>query len=191
MLQIKSVDKPYGINFPTSLNEFTPEVLTSIAESVKLPPYYAIVGLCFEIKLFDFAMNIRSGKSGSSQVVPILVKAHQEDMDKRNISIGDKVIVDRSSLERGVHLKLPLAISADNATAYLKDDEKLMTNIIKGTNKDAKVTDPIIQNMIDNKHNSIFIIEFKLIAATDIVASLHIDSKVVDPFKFNPKELVS
>jgi len=191
MLEIKSKEKPYGINFPTDLKEFKPELLAGITEGVKLPPHYAIIALCFEVKLFDFAMNVRANKAGSTQVVPLLAKAHEVDCKIKNVKVGDKVIIDRSSLERGIHLKLPLAISADNATAYLKEDEKLMINIIKGTEKDSKVTDPIVQNMIDNKQKNIFIVEFKIVVLNDVVAALEVGEKVLDPFKTTPKELVS
>jgi len=190
MLEIKSKEKNYGINFPTSINEFTPEILANLVDGVKLSDHYAIVALCSEIKLFDFATQIRGNKGGTANMFPLLAKIQSPDIKNIKHQVGDRIVIDRSSLERGQHLTIPTKISVDNATKYLQNDETLMINIIKGTVKDATVTDPIIQNMIDNKHKTIFIVAFKIIAINDISASMNNDIKIIDPFKVNKVELI-
>lgn len=196
MLEIKSVEKNYGINFPTSLIEFTPEILKGITEDIGVSKYRAIIMLAYEVNLFKFATSIRGNKENTNaKVIPILAKINAADAEQYNYNVGDKVIIDKSTIERGVHLNIPIMIASQNATQYLIDDEKLMVNIIKGKEKDATVTDPIVQTMIDNKHNSIFIVEFKIIPVGDITSTVPISSKVIDPFKTKSikldKELVN
>lgn len=191
MLEIKSASKSYGINFPTSLNEFTPEVLAAVTENVILPRYHVVVALCFEVKLFEFAMEVRNKKGGTTGVVPLLTKVNPEDLAGIAGKIGDKVVLDRTSIERGHKLSIPIMISTNNATNYLKSDEKLLVSIIKGTPNDPHITDPQLQKVVDAKHNSIFIVEFKIVALNDIVAYVPVDSNIIDPFKTKSKELVS
>jgi len=191
MLQVKSINKKWGINFPTELNEFTPELLSSITANVKLPKYYCVIALCFEVKLLTFAMEIRNNKGGTSNVIPLLCKAHAEDLVNMNGLIGDKVILDRSSIERGHKLNVPIMITSNNSTAYIKEDDKLLVNIIQGKPNDPHITDPIIQNMVDNKNSSIFIVEFKIVPVNDIVACIPVDSTVIDPFKIKHIKLVN
>lgn len=191
MLEIKSKEKGYSVNFPTSIKEFTPELLDAITENVKLPKFHAIVILCYEVKLFDFAINIRANKPANTKVFPLLAKIDSEDADKINSKVSDKIIIDRTTIERGHHLVIPIMITSDNATNFLKQDEKLMTNIIKGQVKDSHVDDLIVQQMIDNKYNNIFIVEFKIIPINDIKGSISNGSKVIDPFKIVSKEQVN
>ena len=60
MITIKSEKKSYGINFPTSKEEITSELLEAVTKQVKLPKHYCIVALCFQTKIFDFVTMTKS-----------------------------------------------------------------------------------------------------------------------------------
>lgn len=173
MIQIKSEKKSYGINFPTSVDELTPDVLTSITEQVKLPKHYCIIALCFKTRLFDFVVAMNSKKEHSISVVPVLAKISEEDSIETNAAISDKIIISRSALEMGTHLSLPVMISTDNARNYLASDEVLTKSIITRSN-------PIFKDM--NKRDNIIVLEFKIIPVSDIKAAVPCKADSVDPF---------
>lgn len=173
MIQIKSEKKSYGINFPTSVDELTADVLTSITEQVKLPKHYCIIALCFKTRLFDFVVAMNSKKEHSISVVPVLAKISEEDSAETNAVVSDKVIVSRSALEMGSHLNLPIMISTDNARNYLASDEALTKSIINRSN-------PIFKDL--NKRDNIIVLEFKIIPVSDIKATVPLNANGIDPF---------
>lgn len=191
MIELKSKKKNWSINLPENEREVTPEMLTTITEGVNLPPYYCIVAMCFKIKLFDVAFNIGSNREQNITVVPLLAKADQESMDKQNLKIGHKIVVDRSSLERGTHLTLPIMASQNNVTRYIKEDEQLRQNLLSGTNGETKqvnidvVTDSANDKLkrVSDKSPEVVILDFKIIPIGDIVASIPVGHKITDPFK--------
>ena len=86
MIEIKSAKMSYGINFPTSVKELTPEVLETITNGVKLPKHYCIIALAFDTKVFDFCAAINSSRNTNVAVTPILAKIAQEDSKEINAS---------------------------------------------------------------------------------------------------------
>lgn len=182
MITIKSNKKSYGINFPTSLNELTPEVLEVITDGVKLPKHYCIVALAFKTKVFDFCTMINSNRQATIGVTPILAKIAKEDSESVNAVSGDKIIIDRSSLERGVQIKLPIMISSDNARNYFNSDPNLIKAIMT---KDGKVVEDsgINKKLLSSNSPDIIILEFKIVPVNDISAAMAVDYDVVDPFK--------
>lgn len=180
MIQIKSEKKSYGINFPTSVDELTSDVLTSITEQVKLPKHYCIIALCFKTRLFDFVVAMNSKKEHSISVVPVLAKISEEDATETNAVVSDKVIVSRSALEMGTHLSLPVMISTDNARNYLASDEALTKSIIARSN-------PIFKDM--TKRDNIIVLEFKIIPVSDIKATVPREANGIDPFVIRDSNL--
>ena len=180
MIQIKSEKKSYGINFPTSVDELTADILTSITEQVKLPKHYCIVALCFKTRLFDFVVAMNSKKEHSISVVPILAKISEEDSAETNAVVSDKVIISRSALEMGSHLNLPVMISTDNARNYLASDETLTKSIISRSN-------PIFKDL--TKRDNIIVLEFKIIPVSDIKATVPLNANGIDPFVVRDENL--
>ena len=180
MIQIKSEKKSYGINFPTSVDELTADILTSITEQVKLPKHYCIVALCFKTRLFDFVVAMNSKKEHSISVVPILAKISEEDSAETNAVVSDKVIISRSALEMGSHLNLPVMISTDNARNYLASDEALTKSIINRSN-------PIFKDL--TKRDNIIVLEFKIIPVSDIKATVPLNANGIDPFVVRDENL--
>lgn len=173
MITIKSEKKSYGINFPTSINELTPEILDEITKQVKLPKHYCIVALCFKTRLFDFVVAMNSKKEQAVAIVPLLAKINEEDKVDANANVSDRVILSRSALEMGTHISLPVIISTDNARNYFSSDEELTKSIISRRN-------PIFLDM--TKKDNIIVLEFKIIPVSDIKATVPIDGKGFDPF---------
>ena len=84
MIEIKSDKLSYGIKFPTSIKELTPELLTTITEGVRLPKHYCVIALAFNTKVFDFCTAINSNKDTNVSVTPIVAKIYKEDSDEVN-----------------------------------------------------------------------------------------------------------
>ena len=169
MLQIKSKLKDFGINFPTSVNEITPEVLNAITAGVKLPKHYCIVAMVFQPKLFEFISALKN-KNTNVNVTPILAKVAEGCEEELNANIGDKLIIDRSSLERAVHLNLPIMINSTNAANYINDDKELIKSITAGEFNSNGVSPRII------------VLEFKIVPINCVSAAVNKQQKVIDPF---------
>lgn len=182
MIKIQSAKLSYGINFPTSVKEITPEILTSITENVKLPKHYCIVALLFKTKVFDFCTMISSNRNATIGVTPVLAKIYDEDSQNINAVVGDKIVIDRTSLERGVQLKLPIMISSDNARNYFSKDDSLVKAIMT-KDYEAITNHKINKQLIGANSPDIIIAEFKIVPVNDIYASMPIEYDVIDPFK--------
>lgn len=170
MLQIKSKLKDFGINFPTNVNEITPEVLNAITAGVKLPKHYCIVAMVFQPKLFEFISAIKNKINTNVNVTPILAKVAEGCEEELNGNIGDKLIIDRSSLERAVHLNLPIMINSTNAANYINDDKELIKSITAGEFNSNGVSPKII------------VLEFKIVPINCVSAAVNKQQKVIDPF---------
>ena len=181
MINIKSNKMSYGIKFPTSIDELTPELLNTITEGVRLPKHYCIVALAFNTKLFDFCTAMNSNKETNVGVTPILAKIYEEDSKEINAVVGDKIIVYRTSLERGVHLNLKTSISSNSAKQYLNKDVDLVKAII--TKNDSVVIDKNInKQLLAGQSPNIIVLEFKIIPVTDISAAIPMNYNPIDPF---------
>ena len=181
MIEIKSAKMSYGINFPTSVKELTPEVLETITNGVKLPKHYCIIALAFDTKIFDFCAAINSSRNTNVAVTPILAKIAKEDSEEINASIGDKIIMDRSSLERGVHLNLKTVISSNAARNYFNSDPDLTKAIM--TKNDDKIIDKTVNRKLTAaKSPNIIILEFKICPVNDIAAAVPMNYQSIDPF---------
>lgn len=166
MILIKSDEKNYGIKFPTSVNEVTNDVLKNYLSNVHLPKHYCIIAMYYKTKIFDFVAILKSSKANTVNVVPVLAKISDEDKELINAEVGRRVVIDRSSLERSVHLNVKCAISAQFARNYFVESpeyvKEIMTN--KAKNNLAK--------------QDIILLEFKIVPVNDISAT--IDNTVVN-----------
>lgn len=168
MVTIKAESANYGINFPENVKELTPAILKQITTGINVPDNFVIVALAFKIRVFDFAVSINSKKDQNFGVVPLLAKTDDKSLRYLNAGVGDKLIIPRSALERGVHLNIPISISSDNAAMYFDTYKELATSIVRDNN--------IIKN------RTIILLQFKIIPVTDISASQAIDNNIKDPF---------
>ena len=175
MLIIKSQKKDYGVSFPTSLSEITPDILKSVTDHVMLPKHYCIIGMCFKTNLFEFVTKLSKRKDIDIPVTNLLAKINPgEDLGVEH-KIGDKVIVNRSAIELGYHLSIPIAIGSQTAYDYFAGDEELRKSIIDGSYlKDRGLV---------KGQDSILLLEFKIIPISSIAATVPVSFKGIDPFK--------
>ena len=181
MFKVKSKKQDYAINFRTEITEINSECLREITNGVKLPKHYAIVALCFKTNLFNYVAMLRSNKkNNSAYVVPLMAAANEEDLKEINVSIGDKLIIDRSALERGSHINLPTVISSTKAMDYFAADNDLAKAIMtkNPTGLNVEITE---EELKENKN--IIVMEFKIVPVNDISASVPVNFVINDPFK--------
>lgn len=185
MIEIVSEKSSYGINFPTSVKEITATVLNDITAGVKLPKHYCIIALAFETKIFDFCTAMNSNKNTNVAVTPILASISDEDSKEINASVGDKIIIDRSSLERGVHVNLKTVISSNSARRFFNNNPELAKSIItKGNN--LSVDKDLNKQLFAAQSPNIIILEFKICPVNDIAAAIPINHHNFDPFVIQP-----
>lgn len=191
MINLQSEKKGYSINLPTKLEEITPELLNVLLQDIKVPDYYCIIAICMNVKLLDIAVNVNNNKEQTVSVVPLLAKVGKEDALKVNAVVGDKVVVDRSTLERGSHLSIKTVISDTEVKLFIADDEGLRKRLLSGG--DGSIPETVKDKYADIKHEKnvvklaksprIFMVSFKIIPATDIRAAIPVKAIQQDPFK--------
>lgn len=168
MVTIKADSADYGINFPSAINELTSDILNKITDGINIPKNYVIVALAFKTRVFDLVVSMNSKTQQNFAVTPILAKTDDDSLKYLNANVGNKLIISRSALERGVHINLPIAITSNNVSLYLDTFKDLATAIVRKTNAIAD--------------KEIILLEFKVIPVTDITASMKIDRNVEDIF---------
>lgn len=189
MIKIQPKDSSIGIIFPTSIREITPEILETISNEIKLPKYYCLVALAFETKLFDFVTTIKNPKNTTLGVTPILCKLSEgfkkeikEETEEQEIYvIGNKVIVDRSTLERGTHINIKTMINSTSAHRFFQQHPELVKDILTNKDKEIAVDCETKESLATKDINNIVILEFKIIPVNDIVATVPYGNNV-DPF---------
>ena len=182
MITIKSAKKDYGIKFPTSVSEITTANLKAITEDVKLPKHYCIIALAFETKVFDFCAAISSNKNTNVAVTPILAKISDEDSKEVNAIVGDKIIMERSCLERGVHLNLKTSISSTAARKYFNSDPDLAKAILMKNTEGVIIEHNLNKNLQASNSPKIIVLEFKICPVNDIAAAIPTTPNPYDPF---------
>ncbi len=180
MIKLESNLKKYSLLIPTSINEFTPEILNSMTSNINLAPNYAIVAIIYKTKLFEFSAAIDKKYPTEVGVIPIIAKISDEDADKVNTQVGYKVNIVRSMIERGEHINLPNnTISIDKVRSFIKNDPQLSKDIMTGEyfKQDGKT-------ILESKNNSpyCYFPEFKIIPVCDIHASYDITTPINEVF---------
>ena len=59
MIKLESNLKKYSLLIPTSINEFTPEILNSMTSNINLAPNYAIIAIIYKTKLLNIFQLIK------------------------------------------------------------------------------------------------------------------------------------
>lgn len=182
MITIKSKKKSYAVTFPTNISEISAESLIEVLKPINLPKYHCVVAMCSSFKLFDVVTAINGvNKNQQTTITPLLAKINESDNENLQAKVGERVIIDRSSLERGVHLSTPLAISSTSAMNYINSDNELKQDILAGrfntnsssaSNKQiAMATSPVIM-----------LVEFKIVPVSSISATIRNAVDVIDPY---------
>ena len=177
MLIIQGNNKTYCINVPTNEKEITASFLSKVTERVKLNKYQTIVALVMKTKIWDFCMSIRNPKKDQNVAITAkLAKFITPNPDEKegalpikDMSVGDIVVIDRSSIERGIHLSIPTIISPMGLSKYLEEDKDLLTEIVTGKRPD-----------LSNQY--ICLVQFKIVPVSTITATYNAEEKVQDDF---------
>ncbi len=173
MIRIESDKQNYSILLPTSIDEITKEVLDNMLAGIKVSKYHCIVALIYEEKLFSLVSAITKG-SGASKVVPIVAKMG-ENAESDIIKPMDRIIIDKASLERGVHVRVSNNYLDPNIVGnYIMEDSELVKDIQTGRYFNDGETSDHVAKM---KSPSCYFVEFKVIPLSDICGG--IDTKEV------------
>lgn len=176
MIKVESKFKDFGINIPTELSEITNEALEAVLSNVVVAKHYCIVALCQNESLFGVINN----KVSTVEVVPIIAKISDEDSKLIGMNKMDKIIIDRSTLERGYHLYLKHnVLSPQFINKFITNDTELTRSITVGT---------FGQKQGYNKGQKVWFLEFKVIAINDLKAAINSESGNSNPFIYSTKD---
>ena len=165
MLHLESTKKNYGINIPTDEKEINKDVLEKLLSNFTLPKYYCVVALRYRVKLFNLVLSSKSNtkKQQLVSVVPIIAKFNEGELMIG--SVGNRVLIDPSEIERGSHLNVNTVITPNKIADYINDDDQLVKDVIA-----RKVGD----------ESDVYCLEFKVVPCNSIKGV--IDGKIEDPF---------
>lgn len=176
MLLIQGQNKNFGIDIPTKESEITAEYLNTVTKRVKLSKHQVIVALIMKTKVYDFCMGIRNPKKDQNISITTkiakFVPCDKENNEKPAIEamfVGDIAVIDRSTIERGIHLSVPTIISPAGLANYLEEDKDLLTAIVTGKEPE-----------LAKQH--ICLVQFKIVPMSSITATYDAEKKFKDCF---------
>lgn len=176
MIKVESKFKDFGIQIPTDISEITSEALDAVLNNVVIAKRYCIVALCQNESLFGVINN----KVSTVEVMPIIAKISKKDAELIGMNQMDKIIIDRSTLERGYHLYLKHnVLSPQFVNKFITNDTELTRSITVGT---------FGQNQGYKKGQKVWFIEFKVIAINDLRAAITDKHKAANPFIYHSAE---
>ena len=172
MIKVESKFKDFGIQIPTDISEITSEALDAILTNVVIAKHYCVVALCQNESLF----GVINSKVSTVEVMPIIAKISKEDAELIGMNQMDKIIIDRSTLERGYHLYLKHnVLSPQFVNKYITNDTELTRSITVGT-------------FGHTKGQKVWFVEFKVIAINDLRAAITDKHKAINPFVYHSVE---
>lgn len=176
MLLIQGQNKNFGIDVPTKESEITAEYLNTVTKRVKLSKHQVIVALIMKTKVYDFCMGIRNPRKDQNISITTkiakFVPCDKENNEKPAIDamfVGDIAVIDRSTIERGIHLSIPTIISPAGLGNYLEEDKDLLTAIVTGKEPE-----------LAKQH--ICLVQFKIVPMSSITATYDPEDKFKDCF---------
>lgn len=176
MIKVESKFKDFGIQIPTDISEITSEALDAILTNVVVAKHYCVVALCQNESLFGVINN----KVSTVEVMPIIAKISKEDAELIGMNQMDKIIIDRSTLERGYHLYLKNnVLSPQFVNKFITNDTELTRSITVGT---------FGQNQGYKKGQKVWFVEFKVIAINDLRAAITDKHNAINPFVYHSAE---
>ena len=133
-----------------------------------------------EVAFIAHALGVINNKVSTVEVMPIIAKISKEDAELIGMNQMDKIIIDRSTLERGYHLYLKHnVLSPQFVNKYITNDTELTRSITVGT---------FGQNQGYKKGQKVWFVEFKVIAINDLRAAITDKHKAINPFVYHSAE---
>lgn len=156
----------------TAYSEITPEYLAKCVEHIKVSKYHCIIAVCAKISLYELTLANFNRKNGDIKVNTVLAKMYNYDAkDSDNIpckgEVGDCVIVTRSAIEMGIHIKNNTISDFNNLKAMVNSDKRFLDNL----KKSEEFKDEHNPNTL---RDGVFI-NFKLIPVGEIKATYKVD----------------
>lgn len=176
MITLKHEGVETIINLPTSVNEITGEVLTRMFSRLSLPKGYAVIALAFKV---DFSeVLIVNKKAQPSIVYPLFVTANVDETNKYNglpphCEAGRTIIIDKTAIERGVHIHIPTVANEFNIRKYFLDIEKLTNPTARNVTKESIMNSP---------KDTFFLLEAKIVPCNAISGVIDETVPFDDPF---------
>lgn len=167
MYKYISQDKTISANLPTSIEELI-KALPVLTSHIDLDNHYCVVALCYKAAISGVAVG---ADKDIVDVVPILAKLSPNEDGYLKNHLYHRVVIDRTSIERGVHC----------ANRSVLNYEKIV----------GKIHDESIKLYMDNKNNadyknqmqnqSCYFVEFKLVPV-NFINAVYNEDDYVDPF---------
>ena len=159
-----------NFNFPTSLDEITPEYLQAITAKVNVADHYSLVAIVYHESLGSVIIARKQSKKGlTSGVVPIFVKAGGTDSNFiKSINCKDKLIISSAQLSLGYHVTVP-------------ENTLSLDYFIRRLDKDISVAARYNNNY---GREECYFIEFKLVPNSDIVGFYNEKTIIPEHTKF-------
>lgn len=171
MYKYISQDKTISANLPTTIEELV-KALPKLTSHIDLDNHYCIVALCYKAPISGIASNIDSGvNSDIVDVVPVLAKLSPNEDGYLKNHLYHRVVIDRTSIERGVHCANRSVLNYEKIIGKVRDESiKLYMN--NKNNADFK-------NQMQNQ--SCYFVEFKLVPV-NFINAVYNEDDYVDPF---------
>lgn len=184
MIVIENEKKSYDIKLPTDLSELTKEYFDEMLKGVNIADNYSVIALCYKAKLFEIINTAK--KEVVIQATSILVKIGGNIESVAYCKPMDKVIVNRSSLERSQHLSLPNnTLEPGKVSDYICSNNELVKAITTGKYFAADGETPMLGG---SNAPYCYFVEYKIIPNNVIIAGVSKESekeKVINPFIIN------
>lgn len=174
MIQIVSKEQKLALALPTSLNEITPEYLENVTKGIKLADYHCVVAIAQRTNLFEICSLIGAKKNEKTVSISMLMAKTTND----KFNIGDVVLTDRSSIERGIHVNCYTGAASSRVIPFLENDATLRKNIMTGEEKD--------ENGVPYSKLPVYILEFKILPMNSIYGCVDKSVEIKDAFAIRP-----
>lgn len=160
MFTIKNSVDDYKLMLITDINGVTEEVLKEHVDKINIGEHHTIVAIFGKTSLSKLAMV--KDTVDVSNFVPVVAKSNL-------YNVGDKIIIDATSLERGTHLYLNHPLDVNFIKRFIERDKHLLRNIV--TNN---ITEEIVEtsDKVVTAGTEIWVMSFKIVPNNDIKATI-------------------
>lgn len=168
--QLLADGKQVNFNFPTNLEEITPEYLEAVTAQVHIADHHCLVGVVYHESLGSVIIARKQAKKGlTGIVVPIFIKAGTTDSEFiKSMKCKDKLIIPSSQLSLGYHVAAPKnVLSLDYFIRHLDRDVSVAARYNNNYGKEE-----------------CYFVEFKLVPNVNIVGFYDEMTKIPEHDKF-------
>lgn len=163
MYKYISQDKTISANLPTTIEELV-EALPALTSHIDLDNHYCLIGLCYKAAISGVAVG---ADKDIVDVVPILAKLSPNEDGYLKNHLYHRVVIDRTSIERGVHCTNRSVLNYEKIVSKI-NDETIKSHLNGSAGFKAS-----------NEH--CYFVEFKLVPV-NFINAVYNEDDYVDPF---------